>query len=482
MSQGVLLVEDEATLARNIQRFLQRHDFEVRIAGTLKEGQRAFDEFGPDLVLLDLALPDGNGMDLLGRIRARDPQVKVIILTGHGTVQTAVEAMKAGAWDYLGKPVALGELKLLLDKALGQGRLEETLSYYRGREARESGLGAILGHSPAIVALKALLARLLEAEQAMAAGDAPPAVLIRGETGAGKELVARALHYDGRRAQGPFIELNCSALPAQLVEGELFGHERGAFTDARERRIGLVEAAHGGTLFLDEIGDLEPAVQVKLLKVLEDRSVRRLGAVRERAVDVRFVAATHRPLEALVREGSFRADLYYRLSVMTVTVPPLRDRAGDAEMLARHFLAAHGQRYAKPGLHLDEDALALVRRHPWPGNIRELRNAMEQAVLSAGADRVVRPANLALVPPAPLAEAEPREAEMGAEAPQTLAPQNAAPQTLAQQERESLVRALERAGGNVSKAARLLGVSRDTMRYRLAKHGLDTTLPGQDRD
>jgi DNA-binding NtrC family response regulator len=459
VAHGVLLVEDEATLARNIQRYLERDGFEVRIAPTLREGWRAFEEFRPDVVLLDLALPDGGGLDLLARIRAHDRQVKAIILTGHGSVQTAVEAMKAGAWDYLSKPVALGELKLLVDKALGQGRLEETLSYYRGREARQGGLSAMLGQSPALAALKARIRGLLDAERAMAEGDAPPPVLVRGETGAGKELAARALHYDGRRAEGPFIELNCSALPAQLVEGELFGHERGAFTDAKERRIGLVEAAHGGTLFLDEIGDLEPAVQVKLLKVLEDRSVRRLGAVRERQVDVRFVAATHRPLEELVREGRFRADLYYRLSVVTLTMPPLRERAGDAALLAQHFLALHGQRYGRPGLELDEEALALVERHPWPGNVRELRNAMEQAALSAGSATRLGVAHVALAPP-PVPVPPP-------------AARDAAPQTLPQVEREALLRALDQTGGNVSRAARVLGISRDTLRYRMAKHGLD---------
>ncbi|PWS35668.1 sigma-54-dependent Fis family transcriptional regulator [Falsiroseomonas bella] len=454
MGHGILLVEDEATLARNVQRYLERDGFELRIAATMRAGWRDFEEFRPDVVLLDLNLPDGSGLDLLARIRAADRQAKVIILTGHGSVQTAVEAMKSGAWDYLAKPIALGELKLLVDKALGQGRMEETLSYYRGRDARQGGLEAMLGASPAITDLKARIAGLLQAERAMAEGDAPPPVLIRGETGSGKELVARALHYDGRRAEAPFIEVNCATLPAQLVEGELFGHERGAFTDARERRIGLVEAAHGGTLFLDEIGELEPAVQAKLLKVLEDRTVRRLGAVRERRVDVRFVAATHRPLEALVKEGRFRADLYYRLSVVQLVVPPLRERAGDAAMLAAHFLALHGRRYGRPGLRLDAAALDLVARHPWPGNVRELRNAMEQAALAAGEARELGAAHVALAP-AP-----------GADLP------SPGP-TLRQMERDTLVQMLDRTGGNVSQAARLLGISRDTMRYRMAKHGLD---------
>lgn len=466
IGRGVLVVDDEVTLTRNIQRYLERDGYDVRTAATLRDGTRAFEEFRPDLVLLDLALPDGAGLDLLARIAARDRQVKVIVLTGHGTVQNAVEAMKAGAFDYLTKPVALSELKLVLGKAFGQARLEETLSYFHGRDARQGGMAAMLGTSPAIDALKARLSGLIAAEAAMAPGDAPPPVLIRGETGTGKELVARSLHYDGRRADSPFIEINCAALPAQLVESELFGHERGAFTDARERRIGLVEAADGGTLFLDEIGDLDLSVQVKLLKVLEDRTVRRLGSSRERRVDVRFVAATHRSLEDMVRDGRFRADLYYRLSVVTLQVPPLRDRAGDVEALAEHFLALHGQRYGKPGLVLDDAARALMARHAWPGNVRELRNAMEQAALSAGAGKVVGLANIPLAAP-PVAETPP-PAEL---------------LTLPRMERESLLRTLDMTGGNVSRAARLLGISRDTMRYRMAKHGLEQPAPtGREAD
>jgi DNA-binding NtrC family response regulator len=462
MPHGILIVEDEPTLARNLQRYFEREGFEVRAVGTVKEAFREFETFGPDVVLLDLSLPDGNGINLLARIRSRDRQAKVVVLTGHGSVQTAVDAMKAGAWDYVGKPAALGELKLLIDKALGQGRLEETLSYYRDREAREGGLGAILGSSAPMAALRQRISELLEAEARLADGE-PPAVLIRGETGTGKELVARALHFDGPRRNGPFIELNCSALPPNLLEAELFGHERGAYTDARERRIGLAEAAHGGTLFLDEIGDLDLTVQAKLLKLLEDRTVRRLGSVRERRVDVRFIAATHRPLEQRVRDGQFRADLYYRLSVVTFTVPPLRDRDGDVELLATHFLTLHGRRYGKPGLTLDRAALALVRRHSWPGNIRELRNAMEQAALSAPASGIVGPGNLALAAPPAFSETQLALGSAG----------ESTARTLPDIERETIVHAMERAGGNVSRAARDLGVSRDTLRYRLAKHGLD---------
>ncbi len=445
MSLAVLIIEDEETLARNLVRYLQRQGFDARSAPTAKAGLAAYAEFGPDVVMLDLNLPDGSGLDVLAQIRARDGAAKVIVMTGHGSVATAVEAMKAGAFDYIGKPVVLGEVRILVEKAAGQERMEGALSYYRGRDARGAGAAAILGDSAPVVALRARIARLLEAERHMQGGQ-PPAVLIRGETGTGKELVARALHFDGPRHDAPFIELNCSTLPASLLEAELFGHERGAFTDARERRIGLVEAAQGGTLFLDEIGDIEPAVQVKLLKLLEDRTVRRIGAVRDREVDVRFVSATHRDLEALVREGRFRADLFYRLRVVEMEVPPLRARGEDVLLLARHFLAESGRRYGKPGLALDAAAAAAVVRHPWPGNVRELRNAMEQAALSAdGAE--VGVANLAL---APVSRALSRE-------------------TLPGMERELIERALERSGGNVSRAARELGISRDTLRYRLAR-------------
>ena len=462
MAYGILLVEDEETLARNLHRFLQREGYEPRHASTIREAAKAFDEFNPDLVLLDLGLPDGNGLDLLKDLRERNPASKVIVLTGHGTVQTAVDAMKAGAFDYLGKPIALSELKLAVEKALGQERLEETLSYYRGREAREGSLAALLGESQAMEELRGRLGQMLDGDRRLRDG-VPPPVLILGETGAGKELVARALHYDGPRSQGPFIELNCAALPAHLLEAELFGHEKGAFTDARERRIGLVEAAHGGTLFLDEIGDLDAAVQAKLLKLLEDRTVRRLGSVRERQVDLRFVAATHRPLESLVREGKFRSDLFFRLSVLGVSVPPLRDRGDDILLLARHFLDQHARRYRRPRLTLAPDAERRLLDHPWPGNVRELRNAMEQAALSATDSRVTV-ANLALVqftPPPEVVPADARPVDPGL-------PSTA---TLPELERRSLETALQRTKGNVSRAARDLGISRDTMRYRMAKHG-----------
>ncbi|MDW8372005.1 MAG: sigma-54 dependent transcriptional regulator, partial [Geminicoccaceae bacterium] len=328
MSRSALIVDDERSLARNLAAFLGRAGWTARTAETGRAALRELGEAPADLVLLDLRLPDADGIELLPQIRAAAPRARVIVITAYASVATAVAAMRAGADDYIAKPLSLKELA---------ARVERLVPEAPGSAERPRGLAAILGEAPAVRALKARIARLIDAERA--AGATGPPVLITGETGVGKELVARALHEEGPRAGGPFVELNCTALPASLVESELFGHEKGAFTDARESRPGLVEAADGGTLFLDEIGDLDPALQAKLLKLLEDRTVRRIGATTGRTVDVRFVAATHQPLERRVAEGRFRSDLFFRLRVVELRVPPLRERREDILPLARAFLA-----------------------------------------------------------------------------------------------------------------------------------------------
>jgi DNA-binding NtrC family response regulator len=451
MSASVLVVDDELTLGRNIRAYLSRHGYEVEHAPT---GSAALAQLaaGPvDVVLLDLRLPDADGLDLLPEIQRLAPRAQVLIMTAHGSIPSAVQAMRGGAIDYLPKPVVLSALK----ERLAQLPLAAHPAVPAPAPA-DRGLELIRGKSAPIVELRQRIARLLDAEAST--GAAVPAVLVIGETGTGKELVAKALHTGSVRAEGPFVELNCSTLPAHLVEDELFGHERGAFTDAKERKAGLIEAAHGGTLFLDEVGDLEPAVQVKLLKVLEERKVRRLGSVREIDVDTRIVAATNRPLEAMVADGQFRSDLYFRLRVIELQVPPLRARDGDIMLLARHFLAESAARWRRPGLRLAPETEAAIARHHWSGNVRELRNVVEQAALMAQ-DDVIDVATLALssLPPA----------EAGAAAP----PAIPADLSMDQAERALLQQALERAGGNVTAAAKLLGVSRDTLRYRMQKHG-----------
>jgi two-component system, NtrC family, response regulator AtoC len=453
MALGVLIVDDEAVLAKNMAIYLQRQGFDVQCAGSAEEGLACLASFRPDAVVLDFNLPGIDGLEMLARLRALEPALAVIMVTGHGSVELAVDAMKAGALDFLTKPVPLAKLRLLLERAAGAARRDSALDYYQRRDAEPAALDALTGESAGMLRLKAMLRQLLEAEARLTDGP-PPAVLVRGETGTGKELVARALHFGGPRRARPFVELNCAALPVQLLESELFGHERGAFTDARERKLGLVETAEGGTLFLDEIGDMDPALQAKLLKLLEERTVRRLGSVREQRVDVRIVAATHRPLDQLVREGRFRADLYFRLRVVQLELPPLRERGDDVMLLARSFLVAHAQRYGRPLPALTAAAEQLLRGHTWPGNVRELRNLLEQAVLLGRGPTLDR-ADLA-----PWSDAKP---------PEPLPPAAA---TLPALERQALVQALERSGGNISQAARELGISRDTLRYRIDKHGL----------
>ena len=462
MASGILVIDDEAVLAKNIRLYLERSGYEVRTAGSAEEGETLIAEFCPDIILLDYQLPGRSGLELLASLRNLGGGIPVIMLTGQGSVDLAVEAMKLGAVDFLTKPLVLSKLRLSIEKALGGERSQTALAYYRDRDS-EGGVAALIGNSPPMQRLKSTLVRILEAEAALG-DDEPPAVLISGETGTGKELVARALHQDGPRRRGPFIELNCGSIPPALLEAELFGHERGAFTDARERKLGLVEAADGGTLFLDEIGDMEPALQVKLLKLLEEKTVRRLGSIRDQRVNVRIVAATHQPLEKLVGEGRFRSDLYFRLRIVELSVPPLRERGDDILLLARHFLALHSARYRKAGLAFSPDAERALRAYAWPGNVRELRNALEQATLLADGPVIVT----AALPFCTLLGGDPA---LGPATP-TGSQGASSGQTLDQIEKDVLTQALNRSGWNVTHAARILGISRDTLRYRIDKHGL----------
>ena len=458
MLPGVLVVEDEATIAKNIRSYLARAGFDVSVA---RDGAGALVEFErvrPDVVVLDYNLPDIDGLELLARLQERDPAVKTVMITGEGGVEVAVRAMKAGVRDYLAKPLVLGELKMLLERIAGEERIEGVLSYYRRRAAEGGELAALIGESPPIKALKAKILQLANSDTIAREGPLAP-VLITGETGTGKQLVARALHLAGPRREQPFIEVNCAAIPTHLLESELFGYEKGAFTDARERKRGLVETAHGGTLFLDEVGDMELAAQAKLLKALEDRSVRRLGGLRDMAVDVRVISATNHDLQQCVRDGTFRSDLFYRLRVVHLEVPPLRDRGDDVERLASAFLAEFAPRYGKPRLRFGDAAANALRCHDWPGNVRELRNVVEQTVLLASGD-VVEPAQLAL---SAVGAREPRGEGF-------VLPEGGI--DLHALERDLVEQALERTAGNVTDAARLLGLTRDTLRYRIEKFGL----------
>ncbi|AYC32960.1 sigma-54-dependent Fis family transcriptional regulator [Pseudomonas cavernae] len=473
MGHSILIVEDDDILADNLRTYLERQHYEAMVCTSAEDALAVIESQHPDLVLTDYSLPGMSGFELISRAHASDPQLKLIMLTGHGNVQGAVAAMKAGACDYLTKPVVLAELKLLIEKVLEAQRLEQTLSFYQQRAAQDAGLDALIGDSAPMQAMKSMVQQLLAAEARMAVEELP-VVLIEGETGTGKELVARAIHFDGVRRDGPFVEFNCASIPSHLLEAELFGHEKGAFTDAKDRRLGLVEAADGGTLFLDEVGELDLSLQAKLLKLLEDRSIRRLGSVKERKVNLRIISATNCNLEQMVQEGKFRRDLFFRLRIIAIKVPPLRARGDDILTLATNFIAQHGKRYGKPGLFLSPEAEAVMRGYSWPGNVRELRNMLEQTILLAPGT-LITPDQLAICPgllagtgvvqtPRPVAE-------LYSGAPPTLGSNSE------DAERDLLIKTLGKTDWNVTKSARLLGLTRDMLRYRIDKLGL--ARPGQ---
>ena len=457
---AILIVEDEPILAKNMSRYLQHAEFEVEIANSGGTALEALENYKPDIVLLDYRLPDTNGVELLRKIRQIDSRIRVIMITGEGNVTIAVEAMKTGASDYVTKPVILSELKLLLTKISDDERREGALNYFRQKQAVESGLDKMLGKSAVMVDLREKISSLLEAEKNLVDG-VPASVLITGETGSGKDLVARAFHFGGSRSDGPFIDLNCSAIPGHLLEAELFGYERGAFTDAKERKIGLVESADGGTLFLD---DMESALQTKLLKLLEHRQLRRLGGLRDQRVDVRIVAATNRDLSRMMAEGTFRSDLFYRLQVIQIEVPPLRERGMDIIYLADHMLEQHAQRYRREKIVISDEARSKLLSYSWPGNVRELRNVMEQMVLM-NTTGVLEPHHL------PLNQTVLVEKNGDSDFDSVLA-FNRGLDTLniVDMEQRLVTEALKRTEGNVTRAAELLGLSRDTLRYRMEKY------------
>jgi two-component system response regulator AtoC len=439
----VLIVDDERTLARSIKAFLTESGYNAEVAGTAEQALELLERLRPDVIFLDVRLPGMSGIELLQKIREFDPAVPVVIMTAFGTIEGAVDAVKRGAFDYLKKPVDLDELKLLADRARAHSLMRQELSYYRARTAREAPFAGIVGDSPA---MRAVLDR---ARQVAALDDVPP-ILITGETGTGKGLVARSIHSSGPRAAKPFIEVNCTALPGALMEAELFGHERGAFTDAKESKIGLFEAAEGGFLFLDEIGDVELSLQGKLLRAIEERVVRRVGGVRDRKVDLRILTATNRDLEKESQQGRFRKDLYFRLAVIVLHLPALRDRSDDVLLLAEEFLRRFSIKYGREVRRIDPPARDALLAYSWPGNVRELSHVIERAVLWSQGP-ALDAGSLSLIEPEPARNS-------GSD--------------LIQWERSMIEQALREAGGNQTKAAQRLGISRDTLRYRIKKFGI----------
>jgi len=454
----ILVVDDDRSFRVVAQAALAAQGYEVRTAHSGGEALEAARAFQPEVVLLDRNLPDADGLEVLQRLLAPGGSEAplVVMATAYGEIENAVAAVKAGAFDYLAKPIALPVLLVAVGKALEARRLRRRAEGLTGASRRRHQRGFCAGASPAMHQVIELATKV--------AASPDTTVLITGETGSGKELIAELVHLrTPGRGEGPLVELNCAAIPETLLEAELFGHEKGAFTDAARARPGLLEEAEGGTLFLDEIGDMPPATQAKLLKVLETRAFRRLGGGHDLTADVRFVAATHRDLAAAVREGRFRHDLFHRLDVFRIHVPPLRERPDDVLPLARFFLAELAGRAGKAIAGLAEETERLLLDYPFPGNVRELRNVIERAVILEGGGQL-SPASVFLRPVT-------GEADLGGRG---APPANdGAPPTLAEVERAYLVGLLERAGGNKSQVARWMGVSFPTVSKRIADLGID---------
>ncbi len=455
----LLIVEDEALFARAVMRRLQKVGYECEHVESVQDAKNIMKQFVPDVVLLDMRLPDGNGLDLLPEFVAKN--ANVIVMTAHGEISDAVTAMKLGAIDYLKKPIDLEELLLSIQKAETAALQSSSLDYSRQRNTHASNTDGteLLGDS---VAMQSVNMQIQRIAQLVATDTVPPTVLIGGETGTGKDVAARLLHLHCANSDKPFIHVDCASLPAELIESELFGHEKGAFTGALTTRPGLIEAAEDGTLFLDEIGELPLALQAKLLNVLERRVVRRIGSTKERAVPARFIAATNRDLHEMSIAGQFRQDLYYRLNVMSVQMPPLRERQDDALLLAKHFAQQTSRRYGLAKAIFSTDALQMISHYQWPGNVRELKHQVSRAMLLCR-DGHITAADLAL----PIHRVAENHAKFSA-------PESgvAVQTSLDAAEKALILQALADARNNVSQAARQLGITRMTMRYRMEKHNI----------
>ena len=450
MAVRILIVEDEQLIRWSLRQKFEEKGYKVEEAETGANAIGALDGKLFDLIMLDYKLPDMTGLDILKKIRDTDSDVVVIMMTAFSTIESAVDAMKLGAYDYITKPFDMDQLLRTAAKSLETTKLRREVRELRRHIAHEYGSDRIVGKHPCMLELFETIRRVAE--------SGASTIFLRGESGTGKDLVARVIHFNSDRAPRPFMNITCTAISETLLESELFGHEKGAFTDAKALKKGLFEMADGGTIFLDEVGDMPPGLQAKLLRFLEDRTFRRVGGTNEISVDVRIIAATNRDLEKAIEEGEFRSDLMFRLDVIAIDLPAVRDRGDDVVLLAEHYVAQFAKDFRKPITSIDEGAVKKLKSYPWPGNVREIRNVIERAVLLSRGDRLTCDDMV-------LGRGK-RQADAG---PFALPPDGL---DLQRVEDELVRQALAHAGNNQTKAAKLLGLSRDAFRYRLEKLGL----------
>lgn len=469
ISLSILVVDDDPGMRRTVATYLEARHHAVKTAACGREGLDLLAGGGFDVVITDVKMPDMTGFDVLRSVKEQAPQVEVIMMTAFGEMETTVRALREGAFDFFTKPFDVQDLAAALHRTVRfqalrreRDRLEAQVVRFESEDRQEHGLTAIVGDSPEIREVRELV------RQVATAGST--SVLITGETGTGKELVARAIHLESDRRHGPFVAVDCSAIPENLLESEFYGHVKGSFTDARDDRAGHFEAADGGTLFLDEVGDMDPGMQSKLLRTLEERRVRRVGGREEISVDVRVVSATNRDLAT--ETGSFRRDLYYRLNSFSIHIPPLRERARDIPSIARHFLDRYRHELHRPIEGIGDAALDLLSSHPFPGNVRELRNLVERAAILCCSPMI----DVGDLRFDPVPEAGPVETQTPDATSQTQS--SSADLRLDLVEKATIEKAMRRTGGNQVQASELLGITRDALRRRLRRYGID---PGDYR-
>jgi DNA-binding NtrC family response regulator len=470
---SILVVEDERILAKNICDALRLNGYDTLHAPSGEDGLDKAADQSFDLILLDLRLPGIDGMEVLRTLRKKGDSTPIVIMTAHGSIETAVLAMREGAQDFLTKPLDLKTLQIVAERVLGYERAKVELDYFRDRERTGSGIDAIIGESAQTRAAKAMIMKL--AKSPAISANQPPSVLITGETGTGKDLFARAVHFEGPRSEGQFVHVNCTALPDELFEAELFGHVKGAFTSAVGTKKGLMEVADGGTIFFDEIGHMKPALQAKLLTSLEHRKIRPVGGTSEKTVNVHVVAATNRDLQAAIEAGEFRDDLYHRLRVIPIELAPLRERVEDIQPLAEHFVGVYSSRFGTAVNGISPEGFDVLKKYDWPGNVRELSHVLENAILMTD-DRFIGPQHLMV---------SSRECDtdmqlqLDGDVSLSVDFESGKP-ILEDIEYATMQAALKFAGQNVSRAARVLGITREALRYRINKYEQQHGKPDSD--